>query len=761
MANKTKYFKTPFAESGTRTEVPNTSVGGLVAFNTGFGPDYELPQGAAGRKRIERDKYNGMLFDVTNNLKQWQEGLYPTWIEDDGDGASYSYPQGMIVNHAGEDWYSNEAANQEEPGTGSKWTIYATALANFPKPATSITRDGSTVDADLFKIENRYFTLQYFGGDDDGATDNVAAINAAKSAGVKAINMNVLKNGVYYFATNTTTLFDDIILICEDGVTISLPQTDNYELVDKIESQGNVTIYDRNINRSYLSNGDNLKSLAMPLSNKQRDAVPISSPQLYQATGVIGSDTLATQSFTDTDGYQLTMPSLAANAFAVVAYPCEINERIGFNWSDESYTKGICVITSNEMYLVYSSSAGSNLNLYYKKSGSTAVTGTVSKPVSSYSLERSQCSVQRTSSNVCRVISNSVAMTGIIPEIIMESDILFVGSVYVSTGTGESVNVKNFYRESAGNISNATLGVSLYGDSLTDNYANNWPDLTKAILQSNGQSITIDNNAVAGENSTQQLARFVSNGLGDSRYYGFLLGTNDVQGSLSLATTLNNLDSFYTTVNNASRKMFVGIPPVWMTQAMGGGTGYTTSNYDKAADYRGSIIRYCLDRGIEYFEMSSTQSYVSDINNAFVRDNIHQTDIGYASTAVAAANAIMNMIKPSKFIRSYRSLTPLGSVTLFSGLEAKVCLNKEKDKAEFVGLFDIDGLTIADGDQVFQIESRYIPQKDKYINVTTSYGESAHIRIDSSNGIVSAYNFGTIPSSAWFSVESISYSLFD
>jgi hypothetical protein len=128
MANQTKYFKTPFAESGTRAEVPNNSVGGAVGFDTGFGPDYELPQGSAGRKRIERDKYNGLHHSITKNLKQWQEHLYPTWIEDDGDGAPFSYPQGMIVNHAGQDWISNEASNQEEPGAGSKWSVYFLAL---------------------------------------------------------------------------------------------------------------------------------------------------------------------------------------------------------------------------------------------------------------------------------------------------------------------------------------------------------------------------------------------------------------------------------------------------------------------------------------------------------------------------------------------------------------------------------------------------------------------------------------------------------
>lgn len=124
MANENRYFKTPFAESGDRVEVPDASVGGAVGFDTGFGSDYELPQGSVNKKRIERDKYNGLHHSITKNLKQWQEHLYPTWIEDAGAGTPFSYPVGMIVNHAGKNWVSNDATNTEEPGVGIKWSVH-------------------------------------------------------------------------------------------------------------------------------------------------------------------------------------------------------------------------------------------------------------------------------------------------------------------------------------------------------------------------------------------------------------------------------------------------------------------------------------------------------------------------------------------------------------------------------------------------------------------------------------------------------------
>ena len=122
MANENRYYKTPFAESGSKTEVPDVSVGGVVGYDTGFGPDYELPAGDIDRKRIERDYFNGLNNSITKNLKQWQEGLYPTWIENDGDGAVFLYPIDMIVAHNGGNWRSLVADNQEEPGTGVQWS---------------------------------------------------------------------------------------------------------------------------------------------------------------------------------------------------------------------------------------------------------------------------------------------------------------------------------------------------------------------------------------------------------------------------------------------------------------------------------------------------------------------------------------------------------------------------------------------------------------------------------------------------------------
>jgi len=121
MANENQYYKTPFANSGTRENVPDTSVGGNVGFDTGYGPDYELAQGDPNRKRIPRGAHNELLYGLTKNTKQWQENNFPTWIEDDGTGNPFSYDKDVIVSRSGAYWISTEGTNTDEPGVGAKW----------------------------------------------------------------------------------------------------------------------------------------------------------------------------------------------------------------------------------------------------------------------------------------------------------------------------------------------------------------------------------------------------------------------------------------------------------------------------------------------------------------------------------------------------------------------------------------------------------------------------------------------------------------
>ena len=93
----TKYFKYPFAESGDKTAVPDETAGTAVSYATGYTPDYALAKDNPARRNIDRQPYNGVLYDVTGNLKQIQDYGYPEFVSDDGTGSPLSYQIGRIV----------------------------------------------------------------------------------------------------------------------------------------------------------------------------------------------------------------------------------------------------------------------------------------------------------------------------------------------------------------------------------------------------------------------------------------------------------------------------------------------------------------------------------------------------------------------------------------------------------------------------------------------------------------------------------------
>lgn len=97
----TKYFKVPFAETGDRDVIPESSESGEVSFETGYTEDYELPKTSLNRKAIERAKNNGLYHAITENLKFWQENGAPEIVADDGTGSPLSYGKGFVGSLGG------------------------------------------------------------------------------------------------------------------------------------------------------------------------------------------------------------------------------------------------------------------------------------------------------------------------------------------------------------------------------------------------------------------------------------------------------------------------------------------------------------------------------------------------------------------------------------------------------------------------------------------------------------------------------------
>lgn len=125
-----KRFITPFAEAGDRTTMPDGPVGTDSNYQTGYTAQYEEDPvvNPSTAKFVERDKSNQLYNDITANIKEWQEHVYPAFITSAvNGGVPFAYKKNSIVNYLGVDYASNVDGNEDVPPS-SKWDIFSTSL---------------------------------------------------------------------------------------------------------------------------------------------------------------------------------------------------------------------------------------------------------------------------------------------------------------------------------------------------------------------------------------------------------------------------------------------------------------------------------------------------------------------------------------------------------------------------------------------------------------------------------------------------------
>lgn len=114
-----RFIRFPWATTGDRTPVPfDTDPGGAVTYAQGFGPDYEIAPGDPGWKPVPRPETNAYLYDITDNIRQYQFNGVPDWYPaTDNNGIAISYPVNAMVRRSNTVWRSIIANNTVEPGT--------------------------------------------------------------------------------------------------------------------------------------------------------------------------------------------------------------------------------------------------------------------------------------------------------------------------------------------------------------------------------------------------------------------------------------------------------------------------------------------------------------------------------------------------------------------------------------------------------------------------------------------------------------------
>lgn len=125
-----KFFRFPFALNGDRAVIPDEAQSdGSISFNQGFGPDYERnPTSDPLAKRVPRDETNQYLYDITDNIRQYQLNGTPDWTTAaQNGGAPVAYSYGARVRYdAGSGarvWQSASLNNTSTPGADANWVL--------------------------------------------------------------------------------------------------------------------------------------------------------------------------------------------------------------------------------------------------------------------------------------------------------------------------------------------------------------------------------------------------------------------------------------------------------------------------------------------------------------------------------------------------------------------------------------------------------------------------------------------------------------
>ncbi|PWD68400.1 Ig-like domain-containing protein [Pectobacterium versatile] len=144
-----KFFRVPFAQSGDRQTIPDTTQSsGAVSFPSGWGGDYAKdPTADANAKPVEREVMNAILYAITNAVRQYQMFGFPEYITPaDNNGGAFAYNSGAVIRYRAaadqpfKSYVSIADNNTSVPGTDeTKWQefIYREATAQEVTDGTS------------------------------------------------------------------------------------------------------------------------------------------------------------------------------------------------------------------------------------------------------------------------------------------------------------------------------------------------------------------------------------------------------------------------------------------------------------------------------------------------------------------------------------------------------------------------------------------------------------------------------------------------
>lgn len=515
-------------------------------------------------------------------------------------------------------------------------------------------------------------SILLYGGNYDGITPNDDAFIKAKVVNRKSdyrglvyFPNNEIGNAVYYFTNTPFT--DDVFITADKGVTLSFPDTNCKSFKNTVfKNDINIISRDRD-NTGVQYKNDYSRLLYTTLSDndieigmKKPSWMPFSD---FTATAYhADNDTATSMSFSVYDSlrniYKIgTTNATDKNQFNALLtaftngyiYNTLVTSLIPETSSDVRF--GIIFAQDSANFLFYSIDINGNLYKGIRQDDTWTETSKNSLKVNgvlpfSYWLERPLIWGARViNANTVEIYLNGALIDTVVVAFIA-SKVGFaqnninviesgINNIVFGSWTKELIKKSNIGRN---------IKVAVFGDSITygEGASISWADYLPKFLE--GQrginKVNIANNAVSGNKSADQLTVAQSFDFSNYDVTLILIGTNDIQGGVSISTFMSNIQSMID-LAKSNTKVILGIPPMFISKGQTG-TGFDTAHFDVGAEYRAAILQLVAQNDIYLADTLSEIGLitVSNVENV-LRDNLHPTSFGQVLISRCFARSII------------------------------------------------------------------------------------------------------------------------
>ena len=495
------------------------------------------------------------------------------------------------------------------------------------------TNNIKNINSELEHIANNILN---YGGNYNGVNSNDNAFNLAKGKGSVFFPQNETKNAVYYF--ENTPNMDNVVIESQENVILSFPTT-NYITFKKAKIQNTIKIISRDrdnvgelITNSYSNavynsinqdifgvkklkqyNLDNLKGTRRYANNKE----------MIDITQHIIKDNRTL----NWDNSSLDYANEFINLYEITDF--EIGNMylfctdVGLLTDDDIFY--ITIADENKTFSAFQSN---RKEIYYKGDISSGTwdgkaIGSVISPA--YRLaDGGSCiwSIRVISVNTVEIYINNVFITTL-----TLNNFTSIGFGFNSIASTIKTNfIKNILFSKIDKASyGKNLKIGIFGDSISYGEGANigWPEhLENMLVGYRGiAKVNIDNFAVSGETSGQQLARLQGKDVSGYDFICVMVGTNDLGQQVDLVTFKNNISNIIDIIINDGSIPIIGVFPMTTSRDLTG-YGVNNANYFNGGKYRSIIMEVCSEKDVIIADVMGELGQIG-ADNTQLRDNVH------------------------------------------------------------------------------------------------------------------------------------------